>query len=166
MNSKKIGGILIIIGLLLGGSIWYFTNQLYTKSEMYGCFQNNQCLPIQNSISLSHVVTGIFSFLIALGFYLIFFTKSEEAIMDRLEANRNAQLQEERFALVLRALDPYEQKVLTAVKEQDGITQSTLRWRTEMSKAKLSYVLQELERRDLVKRFEKGKTLAVHLKSV
>jgi len=33
-----------------------------------------------------------------------------------------------------------------------------------MSKAKLSYVLQELEKRGIVKRIEKGKTLAIYLK--
>ena len=50
------------------------------------------------------------------------------------------------------------------VKEQDGITQNTLKLRANMSKAKLSYILQELERRGLVKRIRKGKTLEVHLK--
>ncbi|MAH03202.1 transcriptional regulator, partial [Candidatus Pacearchaeota archaeon] len=46
----------------------------------------------------------------------------------------------------------------------DGITQNILRLRTDMSKAKLSYVLQELEKRNLIKRVKKGKTLEVFLK--
>ena len=50
------------------------------------------------------------------------------------------------------------------IKEQDGITQNTLKLRANMSKAKLSYILQELERRGLVTRVRKGKTLEVHLK--
>jgi len=36
--------------------------------------------------------------------------------------------------------------------------------RANMSKAKLSYILMELERRGLVSRVRKGKTLEVHLK--
>ena len=53
---------------------------------------------------------------------------------------------------------------MKAIKEQDGITQNTLRLRVDMSKAKLSYVLQELEKRNLIKRIQKGKTLAIYLK--
>jgi uncharacterized membrane protein len=33
-----------------------------------------------------------------------------------------------------------------------------------MSKAKLSYVLQDLEKRNIIKRVEKGKTLALYLR--
>lgn len=55
-------------------------------------------------------------------------------------------------------------KVMKAIKDHDGITQSTLRLRLDLSKAKLSYVLQELEKRNLIKRIKKGKTLQVFLK--
>ena len=54
--------------------------------------------------------------------------------------------------------------MIEAIREQDGITQNTLRLRVNMSKAKLSYVLQELEKRGLIKRIEKGKTLAIYLR--
>ena len=66
--------------------------------------------------------------------------------------------------MILKGLDNYEKKVMNAVKEQEGITQNTLRIRTDMSKAKLSYVLQDLEKRGLIKRIKKGKTLAVFFK--
>ena len=84
--------------------------------------------------------------------------------MDRLEAQKEVAVEEERFSLILKALDDYEKKVMEIVKEQDGITQSTLRLRANLSKAKLSYVLQELEKRGLVSRVPNGKTLEVHLR--
>ena len=84
--------------------------------------------------------------------------------MKKLEDEKNKKIGDEKFDWILKALDDYEKKVLKAVKEQDGITQNTLRLRTNMSKAKLSYVLQELEKRNLIKRIEKGKTLEVWLK--
>lgn len=166
MNSKRVGILILIISIILGASIFYIIDQLYSKGEVYGCFPNNECISIQKSLSLSHIVVGILSFLFALGVYLLFFTKGDEAIVRRLEEEKKARLQEEKFDILMKALDPYEQKVLKAVKEQDGITQNTLRLRTDMSKAKLSYVLQELEKRDLVKRIKKGKTLAIFLKNV
>ena len=95
---------------------------------------------------------------------MIFFSKSEEEILKQLKENKETSLKEEKFNLVLKGLDNYEKKVMKSVKEQDGITQNTLRIRTDMSKAKLSYVLQDLEERGLIKRVKKGKTLAVFLK--
>ena len=69
-----------------------------------------------------------------------------------------------KFDIIMKALDQFEQRVVKAVREQEGITQSTLRLRLDMSKAKLSYVLQELEKRGLIKRVKKGKTLSIYLK--
>ena len=91
-----------------------------------------------------------------LGFFILLFDKD-----DKLAKRIN---EDERFEIILKALDDYEKKVLKAVREQDGITQNTLRLRTDMSKAKLSYVLQELEKRNLIKRSPKGKTLEVFLR--
>ena len=100
----------------------------------------------------------------ALGFYLLFFNKTEKAILEKLENEKNNKINDEKFNIILKALDSFEQKVIKAIKEQDGITQNTLRLRIDMSKAKLSYVLQELERRGLIKRIVKGNTLSLHLR--
>ena len=64
----------------------------------------------------------------------------------------------------MKFLNPFEAKVLRKIKEEEGITQSTLRLKLDMSKAKLSYVLQDLEKRELIKRVEKGKTLQIFSK--
>lgn len=115
-------------------------------------------------MSLLHIGFALFGFIASLGFYILFFDRTEKTIMDRLEKDKEVKFEELKFSIILKALDPFEQRVVKAVKEQDGITQSTLRLRTDMSKAKLSYVLQELERRGIVKRIEKGKTMSIHLK--
>ena len=107
---------------------------------------------------------GIFSFLFALGFYLLFFNKTEKAILERLEKEKELKVEDMKFKILMKALDPFEQKAIEAIKEQEGITQSTLRLRVNMSKSKLSYVLEELEKRGLIKRIEKGKTLAIYLR--
>ena len=65
---------------------------------------------------------------------------------------------------MLKALDPEEKTVIKAVKEQDGITQQTLRFRTDLHKSKLSLVLDGLEKKDLIRRIEQGKTKQVFLK--
>ena len=88
---------------------------------------------------------------------------SEEAILKRLEEEKNIKVEQNKFELILKAMDENEQKVLKAIKEQDGITQSTLKFRTDLSKAKVSQILTDFEKKHLVKRELKGKTYAVYL---
>jgi len=164
MENKKLGLLLIVIGVLVGGLFVFYNRTLSEQSKEIGCFDNPNCISIEKGLSISHFAIGIFSFIFALGFYLLFFNKTDENIMKKLEDEKNKKIGDEKFDWILKALDDYEKKVLKAVKEQDGITQNTLRLRTNMSKAKLSYVLQELEKRNLIKRIEKGKTLEVWLK--
>ena len=164
MENKKLGGILIGISIVFVIFLIYFSLALAEKSDELNCNVNEGCKSISNVISITNVGFGFFGFMFALGFYILFFNKTEKAILNRLEEEKNKKINDEKFDIILKALDPYENKVLKAIREQDGITQSTLRIRTDMSKAKLSYVLQELEKRNLIKRTKKGKSLAVFLK--
>ncbi len=160
MENKKLGILLIIIGLFVGGLIIYYINILSNRAEVLGCFNNPNCLPLERGLSMSHVGVGIFAFIIALGFYLIFFNKTEDRLIKRFGEEKD----NEKFEFAMKFLDPYEAKVLRKIKEEEGITQNTLRLKLDMSKAKLSYVLQDLEKRELIKRIEKGKTLQIFSK--
>ena len=68
-----------------------------------------------------------------------------------------------KFELILKAMDENEKNMLKAIKEQEGITQSTLRYRADLSKAKVSQILTGFEKKNLVRRTAKGKTYSVHL---
>lgn len=164
MENKKLGILMIVISLIFGIFLIYFSVKLNERSADLSCNLNEECKSIKNILTVTNIGFGFFGFMLALGFYLLFFNKTEKAILTRLEEEKNKKIDEEKFELILKALDSYEEKVLRAIKEQDGITQNTLRLRTDMSKAKLSYVLQELEKRNLIKRVPKGKTLQVFLK--
>lgn len=150
------GVLLIIFSIVFLGFIFYFNDNLYSRADDLRCNVNEECVQIEKSISITNIGFGFFGFMFGLGFYILLFDKDDK-LAKRLD-------EDERFGIVLKALDDYEKKVLKAVREQDGITQSTLRLRTNMSKAKLSYVLKELEKRNLIKRSPKGKTLEVFLR--
>ena len=167
MDNKKLGILLLIIGLAVGGVFLYITSKITVQGKELGCFPNQDCIGVERALSFSHIAVGIFSFIFALGFYLLMFNKTDRvdrSIIKKLEEENKQKIEDMKFDILMRALDQFEQKVVNAVREQDGITQNTLRLRLDMSKAKLSYVLQELEKRGIIKRVEKGKTLSIHLK--
>ena len=141
-----------------------FMGGLQREAESLGCYQNEGCIKIESNLETAHLAFGAIGFILALGFYLIIFSKGEQQILQRLEEHKKERSDEEKFEIMLKGLDAYEQRVMKTIKEQDGITQNTLQIRTDMSKAKLSYVLADLEKRGLVKRVKKGKTYAVYLK--
>jgi|SRR3989344_296561 len=164
MKNKRLGVILLVIGVIIAIILINLINKYNTASAEEGCFPNDECKHIESSLSMTHFAFGIIGFILALGFYLIFFSKSEEILIKRLEDIKQDKTIEDKFNILVKALDPFEQKILKAVKEQEGITQNTLRLRTDLSKAKVSYVVNDLEKKGLIKRDKKGKTFAIFLK--
>ncbi|MBI2666941.1 winged helix-turn-helix transcriptional regulator [Candidatus Woesearchaeota archaeon] len=164
MHNKKIGVIIFLFSALLLVAFIIILSSLNQEIAALGCFENTECKKIETSLSIVHLAFGVFGFLFSLGFYLLVFSKGEEAIVQRLEKDTQQKLQEERFSLLLKGLDEFEQQVVKAVREQQGITQNTLSLRVHMSKAKLSQVIALLEKKRLIKREQKGKTFEVYWK--
>jgi len=163
MESKKLGFLIIGFSIVLGFVMFSFMSRLNVQEEVLQCNPSDECKQVNSLLSLSHIAIGFVSFILALGFYLLFFNKGEEAILKRLEEEKNMKLQEDKFNLALKMLDDNEKNVINAIKEQDGITQTTLRYRTDLSKAKVSQILTDFEKKNLIKRIQKGKTYSVFL---
>ena len=163
MENKKLGFIILSFSVIASILAFGFLNLLGRQTTALQCYSTNECQRVESLLGLSHVAVGLISFIGALGIYLLFFSTSEEAILKRLEEEKNMEIEEDKFELVLKAIDDNEKKVLKAIKEQSGITQSTLKYRTDLSKAKVSQILTDFEKKHLIKREEKGKTYAVYL---
>jgi len=168
MENKQLGIILIIACILLGVLIFTFNQQLNAQVEATcsctemgsgGICPHEKQTPWQTYFGII-LISGI----AALGIYLIFFEKSQKEIVSVLQKQKHIQKEEEKFDILMKGLNADEQKVIKAIKEQDGITQQTLRLRTDLHKSKLSIVLDGLEKKGLVSRKEKGKTKQVFLK--
>lgn len=168
MDNRKLGLILLIVCLALAILVFLFNSALDHQAEAScSCseMENGGFCPHEQQTSWqTYFGVVLVAFIAALGIYLIFFEKSQKAIISTLEKQKQIQSDEERFEILLRGLTHDEQKVIKAVKDQDGITQQTLRLRTDLHKSKLSILLDSLEKKNLIKRIEHGKTKQVFLK--
>ena len=163
MENKKLGFVILSISVVASIVAFGFMGVLGRQTSALQCYPTTECQRVESLMGLSHIAVGLISFIGALGVYLLFFSTSEEAILKRLEEEKNMKIDQDKFELVLKAMDDNEKKVLKAIKEQEGITQSTLKFRTDLSKAKVSQILTDFEKKRLIKREEKGKTYAVYL---
>ena len=163
MENKKLGFIILSFSVIASILAFGFMGVLGRQTSALQCYPTNECQRVESLLGLSHIAVGLISFIGALGIYLLFFSTSEEAIMKRLEDEKTMKIEQDKFELVLKAMDDNEKNVLKAIREQSGITQTTLRYRTDLSKAKVSQILTDFEKKHLIKREEKGKTYSVYL---
>ncbi len=169
MDNKKLGIALVVFCIFLAIIFFSFKNQI-KEINRAGCTceamqQGGFCPAEQNNIGIvDYISIALIFSMLALGIYLIFFEKSQKEIIKTLENQKKIQIEEEKFNILLKGLNQDEQKVIKAIKEQDGITQQTLRLRTDLHKSKLSIILDGLEKKGLIARKEKGKTKQVFLK--
>jgi DNA-binding MarR family transcriptional regulator len=177
MKQKHIGIIIIIVGLML--ALFVYMSKLredsYIKdviSETGSCYlTDGTCLHEDRKYGI-YIIGGTLSLsLILFGVYLAFFDRTQEFLerhqKEVSSALRNAKLIEkdkDEFNAFVSGFPPDEQTVLKAIKEQDGILQSTLRYRTGMSKTALSLLLKSFEQRGIISRAESGKTNKIFLR--
>ena len=183
METKKLGFLVMGISILFGFVMFSYMGQLNAQGQQMLCNPTQECRQINSMLGWSHAVVGFLSFIFSLGFYLLFFNKNKMELLK--DANliektsiynpnynpnfeKNSETGEktgsiDKFSLLLRPLDDNERKVLMSIKEQKGITQSTLRFRANLSKSKISQIVTDFEKKNLIERKAKGKTYQIFL---
>jgi uncharacterized membrane protein len=178
MDSKKLGIVLIILAIILGYVLFSLKIEIskLVANEVadHGgvCIIGGTCIHEQSEMRpQTYTGIGIIFLIFALGIYLLFFEKSQQILQEgqkeivkSLENVKKKEEKDKEINAMLSVLNEGEHKVIMAIREQDGITQATLRLRVDFSKSKLSAVLAELEKRGLIKRVTKGTTNQVFLK--
>jgi len=168
MNNKTLGIILIGIAIVLFIVIFSFNQKINNEAEKSCSCQDNfghlSC-PHANQNSWQSYLGVIFSsIIVALALYLIFFEKSQKEIVSTLNKQKQLTNIEEKFNILLMGLSEDEQNVIKAIRNQDGITQQTLRLRTGLHKSKLSIIISDLIKKNLITKQPKGKTNQIFLK--
>lgn len=171
MNQKYAGVAIIIIALYFSYFVYdtYQSNLEQIRDRVKTndtCFSDKgECL--HEKASNSYLIGGLISFsLLLLGIYLTFIDKTQKELAEhqvKVSQALKESKEKDEFKAYLSGFKEDEQKVIKAVHEQDGIQQSTLRYRTAMSKTSLSLLLKDLEKRQIITRESSGKTNKIHL---
>lgn len=164
MDNKKLGAIIVLLSIALGAVGLGVINKYSTASNSMGCMAAPGCSSVGSVLNYTHLVVGILMSLISLGIYMVVFHKDSEAvILRRFEEEKLRMLNKDRFNILMKTLDNNEQKVLSTLREKEGISQHMVTLKTGLSKSKVSLILSNFERKNLVKREVNGKTYSVYL---
>lgn len=183
MNQKRIGILLILAALFLSGLFYKIkvdrdkeiTTQLDTGSLGSCILKDGTCL--HNQLNTAFSIGEVLALLIlALGMYLMFFDKTKEVLEQQAQQNiqvatalQHAEEEKQKdtaFAAFLAGFNENEQKVLKAIKEQDGILQSTLRYRTGLTKTDVSLILKAFEEKRYITKKPEGNTNKIFLRKI
>lgn len=186
MNQKTLGICLLVLGILLAGLFYKIKLDSETQIELLQATAGEQACFLEDGTCLheeenkTFLVGEAFALvLVTLGAYLFFFdTTKETKELVAKQAEQNVQIatalkvaeeekkKDERFTAFLAGFLEDEKKLLSAIHEQDGILQSTLRYRTGLTKTDVSLLLKKFEEKGYVTKKPQGKTNKVFMRKV
>ncbi len=156
INIARLDNVTKILLILLIGVIFYFiifsilkpffiTKPSPMMSQMMGSDMMNFSSSSSTTMNLVSLIVAITVALIV-SFYLFKHDSKEQE-----------------YNIIRKALSDDEKKILDEVKKAGEITQDSLRFRLNWSKAKISTILTNLDKRGLIQRERIGKTYKVYL---
>ncbi len=174
MEYKKLGFVIIGFTILLAVVLAVYRVELEKSilskvifKEGSQCLHEGNICPYEELDTLTlptYAAIAVLVLMMGIGVYFSFFDKSQERInllTTQLKENERQEIKKETaFSL----LNEDEQRIVKAIAEQEGIQQSTLKYRVGMSKTKLSLMLKELGGRGIICKEEEGKTNRIYLK--
>lgn len=184
MEQKNLGIFLIIVGIALAALFYKIKldeeETILTITSLRGdptdCFlEDGTCLHQQQS--KTYIVGEAFALvLFSLGVYLLFFDKTKQILALQAEQNlkvagalqkaEEEKKKDEKFTAFLAGFSEDERKILEAIHEQEGILQSTLRFRAGLTKTDVSLILKKFEEKGIVTKKPEGNTNKVYLRKV
>ena len=175
MDQKHIGIILIIVSIMMSSFVYV----IYSDSEKFAdeyMFEKGTCfLEDGTCIHKERLPLFIFGWVISgtlllFGAYLAFIDKTQKFMAEHqikvssaLETAMKQEREKDEFKAYLAGFNEGGQKVLKAIKDQEGIKQSTLRYKTGISKTALSLILKGFEENKIISRKPSGKTKEIFL---
>ena len=171
MNNKQVGLMITSFAAILGLVIFFF-NRALSQIVSTSCDHGPTC-PMWGSIRFhTNISLALTVVILLIGLYFVFFggvnqiQNSKTGIKTESKSSKKAKKTTESVILEIpEDLNPDEKQVLTVVVEEDGtIFQSAIVEKTQLSKVKITRILDKLEGKGLIERKRRGMTNVVILK--
>jgi uncharacterized membrane protein len=169
MRNKIVGYIVVGIALLMGYIIFSYNAAILSLAGDTCPITGPTCPHEAVSKQQIKVNLLILVFVVAIGAYLIFFSKEERIVTKVMRVKEQLQpkkLTKENYKKILTDLNEDEQAVLKMIIDAKGsIMQSELVERLSMTKVAVTRILDRLEGREIIERKRRGMTNVVILKA-
>jgi uncharacterized membrane protein len=164
MKNRIVGFIIIGLAALMGFVIILF-NRALTSIVNTACSHGPSC-PMWGTINFhTNISIGITSFVVLIGLYLIFFGKEEKIITKIKEVEKPQKDEKVDYSKIMKKLNSDEKLILETIINAEGtIFQSDLVEKTDLSKVKVTRILDKLEGKGILERRRRGMTNVVILK--
>ena len=163
MRNRNVGFLIVSISALIGFIIYSF-NRALTEIVGATCTHGESC-PMWGTLDFqTNVSMAVMFFVAVIGLYLIVFGE-EKPVSQTRERHEKVKPKKKDYSEILKDLDEDQRKVLQAIIDEDGtIFQSSLVEKTELSKVRMTRILDRLEGKNLIERKRRGMTNVVILK--
>ena len=149
------GAIIVLMSVLVYAFLLIILKPLFINPDLPGShttMMGDYVMSFQNSDETNFNITAIIGGIIAGCITALILGQREEI-----------ELKDDKLTIIKQVLSPDEQKIITVIEETKEITQDSLTFRLGWSRAKISVILTNLERRNIVQRKREGKTYVVFL---
>lgn len=158
-NASKIA--IIILVVLVGYLLAFLIASsllIPTQTPMMQMMNQAMGANIMNFSTTSSIIINIVSLLFGIGLGLL-----TSLYLFGAQTKDKGQTKDKEYNILRKALSDDEKKILDEVKKAGEITQDSLRFRLDWSKAKVSTILTNLDKMGLIQRERTGKTYKVYL---
>lgn len=176
MNKKYLAIIIVLFSLVIISFTYYSKIQedqiinsfIADKGSCY--LDDGTCLHDDRDYTTYIIGYSVGIALLILGFYTYAIDKSEdkllkhqEDVVKELNKVKEIDAKKDEFKAFVSGFSKDEQNILKTIHSQEGIKQSTLRFKTALSKTTLSLILKSLEERKIITRKKDGKSNRVYI---
>ena len=158
-NLKEIDNVSKIVLIVLVAIVGYFSVSLIAslllipkQTPMMQMMSEAMVTNIMNLSTTNSIIINLISLVFAavLGFFVSLYLF-------------RVQSKDKEYRILRKALSEDEKEILDEIKKAGEVTQDSLRFRLNWSKAKVSTILTNLDKRNLIQRERVGKTYKVYL---
>lgn len=172
MKNKIVGYIIIAFALVIGFIIYLF-NRALTEIVTTSCSHGMDC-PMWGSINFhTNISIGVMILVLFVGAYMVLFADKvsrahkKEVMLDDIKDKEtlNSVNIREKYDSVKESLKEEEKAIVELIIENDGtLFQSDIVEKTDLTKVKVTRILDKLEGKSLIERRRRGMTNIVILK--